>query len=84
VIVDFSGSDDLIVSGHNMWLGPREKNDGAEHVTNYVNPEKELNAGLWSLFSGATVFLFMRVYCKITRGHGLWYDDYVLILAWVS
>lgn len=66
-----------------MWLRPR-KSDGADSITNYVNPETELNAGLWSLFSGATVFLMLRIYCKITRGHGLWYDDYVLILAWVS
>ncbi|KAL5373774.1 hypothetical protein DPSP01_012466 [Paraphaeosphaeria sporulosa] len=64
-----------------MWLRPRAS-DGADSITNYVNPEKELNAGLWSLFAGATVFLGLRLYCKITRRHGLWYDDYILILAW--
>ncbi|KAJ4360792.1 uncharacterized protein N0V89_001359 [Didymosphaeria variabile] len=64
-----------------MWLRPRES-DGADSITNYVNPEKELNAGLWSLWAGATLFLGLRLYCKITRRHGLWYDDYILILAW--
>lgn len=68
-----------------MWLGPRtSKSDGADKISNYVNPQVELNAGLWSLFAGATVFLFLRLYCKLTRRHGLWYDDYVLIVAWVS
>ncbi|KAJ4304519.1 hypothetical protein N0V90_000045 [Kalmusia sp. IMI 367209] len=65
-----------------MWMRPRKDSDGADSITNYVNPEKELNAGLWSLFAGATVFLFLRLYCKITRRHGLWYDDYILIVAW--
>lgn len=50
----------------------------------YVNPEKELNAGLWTLFAGATVFLGLRIWIKLTRRHGLWYDDYILIISWVS
>lgn len=66
-----------------MWLRPRAS-DGADSITNYVDPQKELNAGLWTLFAGASVFLGLRLYCKITRRHGLWYDDYILILAWVS
>lgn len=50
----------------------------------YVSPEKEVNAGLWTLFFGATVFLGLRLYCKYTRRTRLWYDDYMLILSWVS
>ncbi|KAK1989781.1 hypothetical protein LX36DRAFT_648811 [Colletotrichum falcatum] len=48
----------------------------------FVNPWVELNAGLWSLFGGATIFLALRLWCKITRRHGLWYDDYILLVSW--
>lgn len=53
-------------------------------VHSFVNPYKEMNAGLWSLFAGATVFLGLRVWVKITRRHGLWYDDYILLVSWVG
>ncbi|EXF80600.1 hypothetical protein CPAR01_01917 [Colletotrichum paranaense] len=58
----------------------RATNDGPVHA--FVNPFVELNAGLWSLFAGATVFLALRLWCKITRRHGLWYDDYILVISW--
>lgn len=58
-------------------LSPRK-----EH--NYYDPARELYAGLWSLFAAATVFLALRVWVKINRRHGLWYDDYLLILSWVG
>ncbi|KAI1855683.1 hypothetical protein JX265_006087 [Neoarthrinium moseri] len=51
-------------------------------VFTYISPWNELNAGLWSLFAGATVFLGLRLWCKIDRRHGLWYDDYILIVSW--
>jgi len=67
-----------------MRLRLREEKDGAEHVTSYVDPSLQLNLGLWFLFAGATVLLFLRVWVKVTRRHGLWYDDYILITSWVS
>ena len=51
---------------------------------NYYNPATQIYAGLWCLWSGATIFLALRVWCKVSRRHGLWYDDYILIVAWVS
>ena len=61
----------------------RRNHNGTE-VHGFVNPYTELNAGLWALFAGATVLLALRLWVKVTRRHGLWYDDYVLILSWVS
>lgn len=58
-------------------LSPRK-----EH--NYYDPARELYAGLWCLFTAATAFLALRVWVKLSRRHGLWYDDYLLILCWVS
>lgn len=51
---------------------------------NYYDPARELYAGLWCLFAGATVFLGLRVWVKVGRRHGLWFDDYLLIICWVS
>ncbi|ROW00337.1 hypothetical protein VMCG_07328 [Cytospora schulzeri] len=50
----------------------------------YYNPAGQIYAGLWCLWAGATMFLAMRVWCKVTRRHGLWYDDYILILSWYA
>lgn len=50
----------------------------------YVSPEKEVNAGLWTLFAGATVLLSLRLWAKITRRHGVWWDDYILLATWVN
>ena len=58
-------------------LSPRK-----EH--HYYDPARELYAGLWCLLSAATAFLALRVWVKVRRRHGLWYDDYLLILSWVS
>ncbi|EOD44561.1 hypothetical protein GTA08_BOTSDO04664 [Neofusicoccum parvum] len=59
----------------------RRNHDDSHH--GYVNPEKELNAGIWTLYAGATAFLAARIWTKITRRHGLWYDDYILLAAWL-
>jgi hypothetical protein len=62
-------------------MNSRRKHDGSKH--HYVDPSVQLNAGLWSLFAGATVFLALRIWIKITRRHGLWYDDHILLVTWV-
>jgi hypothetical protein len=61
----------------------RRDDDDDDTVVAFVNPWVELNAGLWSLFAGATIFLALRIWCKLTRRHGLWYDDYILLVTWV-
>ncbi|KAH8897748.1 hypothetical protein GQ53DRAFT_712195 [Thozetella sp. PMI_491] len=60
-------------------ISPRAKNDP---VIQYVNPYIELNVGLWMLFAGATGFLALRIWCKISRGYGLWWDDWILVVSW--
>lgn len=50
----------------------------------FVNPSVEVNAGIWSLCAGTTALLGLRIWCKIHRRHGLWWDDYILIASWVS
>ncbi|KAF1849484.1 uncharacterized protein K460DRAFT_376104 [Cucurbitaria berberidis CBS 394.84] len=59
----------------------RRANDNSS--PKYVDPSVQLNAGLWSLFAGATIFLALRVWIKVTRGHGLWWDDHILLVTWV-
>jgi len=41
------------------------------------------SAIIWSLVGGATAFLFLRLYCKIWRSRGIWWDDVLLIVSWV-
>ncbi|KAK6080682.1 hypothetical protein SCUP515_03283 [Seiridium cupressi] len=60
----------------------RRDDDDDDTVFTYVNPWSELNAGLWTLFAAATIFLGMRLWCKVIRRHGLWYDDYILLVSW--
>ncbi|KAI1259792.1 hypothetical protein F5Y18DRAFT_432924 [Xylariaceae sp. FL1019] len=43
-----------------------------------------LNAVNWTLTILALLFLALRVYCKLARSRGLWWDDYLLIAAWIS
>ncbi|KAK4034266.1 hypothetical protein C8A01DRAFT_18899 [Parachaetomium inaequale] len=37
-------------------------------------------AAIWSLVSFATVFIALRIYCKIWRSRGLWWDDLTMFL----
>lgn len=40
-------------------------------------------ASVWVLTSMAGFLMGLRLYCKWLRHRGLWWDDYILILAWV-
>lgn len=40
-------------------------------------------AASWGLTSLAAVFVFTRIFAKLWTRRGLWFDDYVLIIAWV-
>ncbi|KAL4767840.1 hypothetical protein BDW60DRAFT_211542 [Aspergillus nidulans var. acristatus] len=43
-----------------------------------------LDASCWSLAVAAAILLVLRIYCKLWRGRGLWWDDHMLIISWVS
>jgi hypothetical protein len=45
---------------------------------------ERLNVSVWCLFSAATVFLLLRVYCRFLGRRNLWWDDWILIAGWVS
>lgn len=42
------------------------------------------NVAIWILTGAALIFLCLRLYCKLGIRRGLWWDDWVLILAAVS
>ncbi|KAK4443002.1 hypothetical protein QBC34DRAFT_311816 [Podospora aff. communis PSN243] len=42
-----------------------------------------LNALLWLMVSVSALFLFTRLYLKKCQMRGLWWDDYILLGAWV-
>lgn len=49
----------------------------------YVRPDTQVYIGLWCLQVGATAFLAARLWTKLTRRHGVWWDDYILMTTWV-
>ncbi|KAK0703955.1 hypothetical protein B0T26DRAFT_657548 [Lasiosphaeria miniovina] len=57
----------------------RAEDDGLPH--NDLGPE--LNAIFWLLTSLSLAFVGLRIYCKLSRGRRLWWDDYMLIASWV-
>ncbi|KAJ3529672.1 hypothetical protein NM208_g9654 [Fusarium decemcellulare] len=48
------------------------------------NRGTRLLASCWSMTAAAAVLLFLRIYCKLWRGRGLWWDDHLLIASWVA
>jgi hypothetical protein len=52
-----------------------------EHPHNTYGPR--LNIAIWFLTGVAAIFLGLRLYCKRIRRNKLWWDDYVLIAAFV-
>jgi hypothetical protein len=48
------------------------------------NAGMRLVVSIWVMNSLALAFLLTRVYCKFLRHRGLWWDDGVLIAAYVS
>ena len=47
------------------------------------NAALRLNVATWVLTSVSLIFLALRVYCKLFRTRKLWWDDFILIAAWV-
>ncbi|OBR13188.1 Integral membrane protein [Colletotrichum higginsianum IMI 349063] len=43
-----------------------------------------LLATVWTLAAVAGAFIGLRVYCKFSRGRGLWLDDHVLFASWCA
>jgi hypothetical protein len=43
----------------------------------------ELNAVLWILLGISGLFLALRLYCKFLKNRGFWWDDHLLVAAWV-
>ena len=48
------------------------------------NAAPRLLASIWTLAFISTVFLALRIYCRLLRSSSLWWDDGILIAAWVS
>ncbi|KAJ4393055.1 hypothetical protein N0V93_002262 [Gnomoniopsis smithogilvyi] len=65
---------------HNTLMGAAVARDTTRE---FIDPTARVNAGIWTLFFTATMFLGLRLWCKIDRKHGLWWDDYILIASWV-
>ena len=48
------------------------------------NRGPRLLATTWTLTAFAAIFLGLRIASKLWRRKALWWDDYVLVVSWVS
>ena len=64
---------------HELQARASTDDDGRSHE----DLGQQLNIAFWLLTSLATLFLALRIYCKFERVRSLWWDDYLLIAAWV-
>ncbi|KAM7211087.1 hypothetical protein V8F06_013528 [Rhypophila decipiens] len=48
------------------------------------NQATKLNSAIWVLTTLSGGFLALRLYCKYLRRKGLWWDDIILIAAWMT
>ncbi|KAK0639067.1 hypothetical protein B0T16DRAFT_236397 [Cercophora newfieldiana] len=55
-----------------------------EQLAQHDDRGPALVATSWTLTCFASVFLGLRVYCKIIGHRRLWWDDWILIAAWVA
>ncbi|KAK3680778.1 hypothetical protein B0T22DRAFT_377321 [Podospora appendiculata] len=53
-------------------------------VKQVVDYGPQINFTIWLLTALSAAFLALRVYCKFLRHRGLWWDDHILILSWLS
>ncbi|KAK4099175.1 hypothetical protein N658DRAFT_475911 [Parathielavia hyrcaniae] len=56
------------------------RDDGSDHQ----NHGPYLLRVIWPLAALSTLFLALRLYCKLSRRHRLFWDDYFLLASWVS
>jgi hypothetical protein len=52
-------------------------------LLDHTSAGPQVNAVAWSLLVIAGGFLGLRLYCKYIGHRGLWWDDRILIAAWV-
>ncbi|KAI1774842.1 hypothetical protein F4818DRAFT_53368 [Hypoxylon cercidicola] len=45
--------------------------------------ETSIHVGIWFMVGVSLFALTLRFYCRLSRQRSLWWDDYVLIAAWV-
>ncbi|KAI0472830.1 hypothetical protein GGR56DRAFT_697525 [Xylariaceae sp. FL0804] len=43
---------------------------------------RQVNVKVWVLIALGTIFLGLRIFCKLQRGTRLWWDDWVLVQSW--
>lgn len=62
---------------------PRAGHSGRAAEAEHENLGPYLLRVVWPLAALSTLFLALRLYCKLSRRHRLWWDDYILLAGWV-
>ncbi|KAI1502678.1 hypothetical protein F5X99DRAFT_149134 [Biscogniauxia marginata] len=64
--------------------GPGRADSAMGDINNHRDPTLMLNVSSWALTSLAIVFLGLRLWCRLFRHKGLWWDDGLLIASLVA
>ncbi|KAI0471713.1 hypothetical protein GGR56DRAFT_655266 [Xylariaceae sp. FL0804] len=56
---------------------------GLVHIPHH-HPKPGVDAAIWTVSSVATIVFGLRLYCRKYRLAGLWWDDLVLLVAWMT
>lgn len=57
---------------------------GREFRASHTDFGWQLNAVNWPLVFLSGLFLGARIFLKTSQRRGLWWDDYILVLSWVT
>ncbi|KAI1394666.1 hypothetical protein F4819DRAFT_480929 [Hypoxylon fuscum] len=48
-----------------------------------ANLETSIHVGIWFMVGVSLLALVLRFYCRLSRQRSLWWDDFVLLAAWI-
>lgn len=51
---------------------------------NHDDQGRTVLVSIWILSILSLTFLVLRLFCKFKGRRGLWWDDYLMVLSWVS
>lgn len=74
--------------GRIAWAGVRRNASVSPPPDGWTAAEEDnvrtINIVCWLSVGVSLLFLVLRLYCKYLTRRWIWWDDYILILAWVS
>jgi len=78
------GGQGVVVVGGGGSGGNSETTATTTTTTDQDDYGPRILTAVWLVGALSGIVLALRLYCKVKRSRQAWYDDYVLMAAWVS